>query len=113
VSDPMDEQVDLLDRTGRIGPSSREISVVFDCTSSSDAWPDELTGTIIQGLTDVEALILASSEQGCAELYVTSRVIHEGPRKRYLLTDLRREAPGHFFFTAKCDFDRDLRVTPK
>ena len=113
VNDRMDEQVALLDRMRRINPSSREITVAFHGTSGRVAWPDGLAGTIVAGITDAEFEMLISPRLDRAELYVTNRVSHDIPRKRYLLTDLQWEAPGRFRFKAMLDFDPSLRVTPK
>ena len=99
------EQVSLLDRMRRISPSSREISVIFDGTPNRGAWPDELSGVIVNGLMDTEAVTLIPSKQDRTELYVTDRVTRIGQRKRYLLTDLQKESSGRFPFRAMRDFD--------
>ena len=106
MNDRRDEQVALLDRMKRIDPSSREIGVIFDDTSSRDAWPEELTGTILNGLTDAEALFLISTVWDRAELYVTDPVNHRGNPRRYLLTELqKKEESGGFLFKATRGFD--------
>jgi hypothetical protein len=112
----MEEQVSLLDRMSRIERSSRQIIVSFNGTDSHEAWPNELTGTVEDGLTEVEAVTLIPSGRDpaeLAELYVTNRFTREGPRKRYLLTNLQKELSGRYIFTAKRDFDPGLRAGPK
>jgi hypothetical protein len=113
VNDREIEQVSLLDRMRRISPSSREISVIFDGAPNRGAWPDELPGVIVNGLTDAEAQMLIPSGEGRTELYVTDRVTREGQRKRYLLTDLQKESPGRFRFRAMRDFDPSFGALPK
>jgi hypothetical protein len=97
----------------RVVPSSREISVIFDRTSSRVAWPDEVAGVIVNGLTDLEAKTLILSGWDRAELYVTNRVTRDGQRKRYLLTDLQKQSPGRFPFKAVRDFDPSFGAPPK
>jgi hypothetical protein len=113
VSDRIDEQALLLDPMSRIEPSSREVSVIFDGTSSRVAWPDEGAGIIVSGLTDAQAKTLIRSGRDRAELYVTNRVTHNIPRRRYLLTDLEGEAPGRFLFKAAQGFDLGLHTETK
>jgi hypothetical protein len=113
VNDRIDEQAALLDPMSRIEPSSREISVILDGTSSRVAWPDEVAGVIVNGLTDLEAKTLILSGWDHAELYVTNRVSHDIPRKRYLLTDLQWDAPGRVRFKATLGFDPGFRAAPK
>lgn len=102
-----EEQVDLLDRMRCIEPSSRKITVSFNSTDNHDAWPDELSGTIVDGLADAEAVALSPSGRDSAELaelYVINRSTRRGQNSRYLLCELQREAPGRFPFKAKRDF---------
>jgi hypothetical protein len=103
----LEVQVNLFDRTRRIERPSRQITVSFNEIDSHSASPDELTGTIVGGLTDAEAVTLIPSGGGrseLAELYVADRASHRGQDLRYLLTELQREAPGRFPFKAKRDF---------
>ena len=116
MNNNMEEQVNLLDRMGRIERSERQITVSFKGGDSHEAWPDELAGTIVGGLTDAEAVTLIPSERDRAkstELYVANRATHRGQALRYLLTELQRETPGRFPFKAERDFDLGLRLASK
>ncbi len=104
------ETVSLLDRLGRINPSSREVSLVLDAVPERTAWPEEVAGEIVSGLTEAEALTLIPSEHNPGvELYLSSRITRRGNGKRYLLMDLQK-APGHFPFRARRDFSPHLQL---
>lgn len=116
MNEYIEEKVELLERMRRIKPSAREFTVTFDSIDSHEAFPEELAGTIVDGLKDSEAVMLVPSGREpseLAELYIANRVTHRGQRLRYRLTDLQREAPGRFPFRAVRDFDPAFRVEPK
>jgi len=108
MPEPIEEKVELLDRLRRIEPSAREITVTFDGIAGQEAWPDEVAGVIMNGLSDSEAVMLAPfgrNRDGSAELYIANRATHRGNRLRYLLADLQREGPGRFRFKAVRGFE--------
>lgn len=112
----LEVQVNLFDGMRCIERPSRQITVSFNGTESHGAWPDELTGTIVDGLTDVEAVTLIPSGRDgteLAELYVADRASHGGQDLRCLLTELQREAPGDSRLRPSGIFDLAFRAGPR